>query len=279
MKRVAAFAALLVLVGAAAAGLGAVTRGEPPAGAPMADEHMGAVSPGEEQQSSGLATSAGGFTFVPERVDLPRGPSRFGFHILDANGAPTHDFTEDGGVRLHLIVVRRDFTGYTHVHPARQRDGSWAVPLELREAGVYRAYVDFERDGEKTVLGHDLFVAGAMQRQALPAAATHSAVDGYEVTLAKPTLHAGEEGDLRFTVSRGGVPVPHFDSYVGMRGHLIALHDGDLAYSHVHALETDAPGVVEFRTELHAAGAYRLFFQFKLAGRVVTAPFTVEVQR
>jgi hypothetical protein len=73
--------------------------------------------------------------------------------------------------------------------------------------------------------------------------------------------------------------VRQFQSYVGMRGHLIALHEGDLAYSHVHPLDTDDPGVVEFRTDLHAAGAYRLFFQFKLRGRVVTAPFTVDVQR
>jgi hypothetical protein len=279
MSRVAAFAALLVLVAAAAAGLGAATRGDSPTIAPMADEHMGAMSPDEEQQASGLATSAGGFTFVPDRVDLPRGRSRFAFRILDANGAPAHDFTEEGGVRLHLIVVRRDFTGYAHVHPALQRDGSWAVPLDLRAGGVYRAYADFERDGEKTVLGRDLFVAGAMQPQALPPVATHLAVAGYAVALAKPALHAGEEADLRFTVSRDGVPVRRFESYVGMRGHLIALHEGDLAYSHVHPLDTDAPGVVEFRAELHSPGAYRLFFQFKLDGRVVTAPFTVEVQR
>jgi hypothetical protein len=277
--RVAAFAVLLVLVGAAAAGIGAVTRGETPAVATMADEHMAATSGAQQEQASGLATSAGGYTFAPDRVRLERGHSRFRFRILDEHGVAAQDFSEEGGVRLHLIVVRRDFAGYTHVHPSPQADGSWVVPLDLREAGVYRAYADLERDGQKIVLGHDLFVAGAMQPQALPPAADRVAVGGYEVELAKPALHAGAEADLRFTVSRDGAPVRTFESYVGMRGHLIALHEGDLAYSHVHPLDREEPGRVEFRAELHAPGFYRLFFQFKLHSRVLTAPFTVEVQR
>jgi hypothetical protein len=63
-----------------------------------------------------------------------------------------------------------------------------------------------------------------------------------------------------------------------MRGHLVALRDGDLAYSHVHPLERAEPGRVAFDAHL-ASGAYRLFLQFKVHGRVFTAPFTVEVRR
>ena len=60
---------------------------------------------------------------------------------------------------------------------------------------------------------------------------------------------------------------------------IVALRDGDLAYSHVHPLPTGAPGEIVFHTELPTAGRYRLFFQFKIGGVVHTAPFTVDVQR
>ena len=81
------------------------------------------------------------------------------------------------------------------------------------------------------------------------------------------------------TISRNGKPVPSFDTYVGHRGHLVALRDGDLSYSHVHPEPDAKVGEIVFHTELPSAGRYRLFLQFKVGGVVHTAPFTVEVQR
>lgn len=280
MRRLALFVGLLALVAGGAAALGAATRGAEPeareSGMAMHDEASG---PAAHAQASGLATTAGGYTFDAARTSFATGRSAFRFRILDAGGTPAHDFTEEGGVRLHLIVVRRDLTGYAHLHPRLQADGSWAVPLDLARPGVYRAYADFERDGEKTVLGRDLFVAGAMRARPLPAPRDTVTVDGYRVDLETPTLHAGKAAVLDFAVSRDGHPVRSFQSYVGMRGHLIALRDGDLAYSHVHPLDGSATGRIGFETELDAPGAYRLFMQFKVGGRVHTAPFTIEVRR
>ena len=68
-------------------------------------------------------------------------------------------------------------------------------------------------------------------------------------------------------------------TYVGHRGHLVALRDGDLAYSHVHPISGAPAGEIVFHAELAAAGQYRLFLQFKTGGVVHTAPFTVEVER
>jgi len=36
---------------------------------------------------------------------------------------------------MHLIVVRRDLTGYQHLHPTRDPQGTWSVPLALAAAG------------------------------------------------------------------------------------------------------------------------------------------------
>jgi len=112
---------------------------------------------------------------------------------------------------------------------------------------------------------------------AVPRAAT--SVDGFTVRLDHGPLRAGRESELRFSISRNGRAVPSFDLYVGHRGHLVALRDGDLAYSHVHPHADGAPGEISFDTDLPSAGRYRLFLQFKVDGVVHTAPFTLEVDR
>jgi hypothetical protein len=63
--------------------------------------------------------------------------------------------------------------------------------------------------------------------------------------------------------------------YLGARGHLVALRQGDLAFLHVHPDESSQRFMATFPT----AGAYRLFLQFKVDGRVHTAAFTQEVSR
>ncbi len=281
--RLAAFAGLLAVVGGGAAGIGSLVGNESGAtasasGSGSMDMHAEDMSPAAQARANGLATSAGGFTFQPEQTSFAPGSHAFRFRIVDAKGAAAHDFTVEGGVRLHLIVVRRDFAGYRHVHPRLQPDGSWLVRLNFTDPGVYRAFADFEDGGRKTVLGRDLFIAGAMRARPLPAASTVTRVGADTVTLSAPELRAGKEADLRFDVSRNGTPVRAFQSYIGMRGHLVALHDGDLSYSHVHPLDGSKDGRIEFRTQLPTAGAYRVFLQFKVAGSVVTAPFTLRVK-
>jgi hypothetical protein len=52
----------------------------------------------------------------------------------------------------------------------------------------------------------------------------------------------------------------------------VALREGDLAFLHVH------PGPDGFAATFPTAGRYRLFLQFKDAGRVHTVAFTREVR-
>ena len=51
-----------------------------------------------------------------------------------------------------------------------------------------------------------------------------------------------------------------------------APRDGDLAFLHVHPTDDEA---ARFAATFPTAGRYRLFLQFKHAGRVHTAAFTV----
>jgi hypothetical protein len=280
--RLAVFAAALALVGGLAALAGAATgHGRVTVKDAHADEmSMTEMSPAAQSRASGLSSVAGGYTFAPVQTALPEGKqTAFRFRILDPSGRATHAFDVDGGVRLHLIVVRRDFVGYQHLHPKPQPDGTWSVPLTLASPGAYRAYADFETGGTKTVLGHDLFVAGAFAPAPLPAVRDTVRADGFEIAVTHDTLHANKATKIHFAISRNGKPVPSFDDYVGHRGHLVALRDGDLSYSHVHPEPDAKVGEIVFHTQLPSAGNYRLFLQFKVDGVVHTAPFTVEVAR
>ena len=225
---------------------------------------------------SGLAVAADGYQFAVTDTTLIAGEATpFSFSVVDEDG-PVRQFDEEGGVRMHLIVVRRDLTGYQHLHPTLEDDGRWQTELTLPDAGVYRAYADFERNGKKTVLASDLFVAGQFAPATLPMPATTVEVDGYVVEF-DGHAEAGTETTITYRVTRDGEPVD-VEPYLGAAGHLVALREGDLAYLHVHPL-AERLGEIRFAAMFPTAAQYRLFLQFKDAGRVQTAALTLNVGR
>ena len=131
--------------------------------------------------------------------------------------------------------------------------------------------------GGPLVLGADLLVGGAYAPEPLGADSRSDRVDGYEVTL-DGALPVGREAPVTLTVSRDGEPVRDLQPYLGAHGHLVVLREGDLGYLHAHPVEPEdaGPGIT-FHTTFPTAGRYRLFLDFKHAGVVRTAVFTVSV--
>jgi hypothetical protein len=236
-------------------------------------EHQGTTA-------AGLAVSEGGYTLRLDRATFETGEAReLRFRIEDAEGATVRDFDRTHERDLHLIVVRRDGTGFQHLHPEMDAAGTWATTLTLPAAGVHRVFADFSVDGDSRTLATDLFAPGEFEPRPFPASTDTDGVDGYDLRLASGTPRAGQPADLRFTVSRDGAPVAGLESYLGARGHLVALREGDLAFLHVHPDEGAAPGVIAYTAHFPTAGRYRLFLQFKVGGQVHTAEFTVAVAR
>ncbi len=222
------------------------------------------------------------YTLDLAKPELPaRDQAPLRFRILGPGGAPVTDYTESHGKDLHLIAVRRDMTGFQHVHPRLGSDGGWTVPLDVSVPGEYRVFADFTPAGhdEALILGADLSVAGSYDPQPLPAASTTAQVDGYTVTL-HGALTPGDESKLTLSVSRGGQPVTDLQPYLEAYGHLVALRDGDLAYLHVHPAGSPGDGAtqpgpeVTFYATVPSAGDYRLFLDFRHDGVVRTAEFT-----
>ena len=269
--KLGAFAAVLALVfGAAALAGGAVGQIHDPAAATAGDEMKMALDP-----MRGLAVSENGLTLDLARSTAPANKQfRLAFRILGKDGRAVHDFDVEHTKRMHLIVVRRDLSGFQHLHPTLRPDGTWTTPLALPQAGGYRVFADFSVDNKPTTLADDLQVDGNVHSRALPAPTKAAATDGFRVRLADGTVRADEESGLTFSVTRNGRPVALQD-YLGAKGHLVALRKGDLAFLHVHPDENS----LLFEATFPTPGTYRLFLQFKVAGRVHTAAFTLEVSR
>jgi hypothetical protein len=256
------------------------------AGGGHGDTHGGTVAGTAPEETApdlpgGLASSRGGYTLTPTDPMLTPGtPDTFSFRITGPDGAPVTAFDVEHDKRMHLIVVRRDTTGFQHVHPEMDPDGTWSVPLTVGTAGSYRAFADFTpTGGPATTLGVDLSAPGAFEPVAHTASRT-AQVDGYTVELTGD-LVAGQASPVTLTVSRDGAPVTDLQPYLGAYGHLAALRDGDLAYLHVHPEGTPGDGAtpagprIEFVAQVPSAGTYRLFLDFQHGSVVRTAEFTV----
>ena len=113
----------------------------------------------------GLAVSADGYTLVPSSVELtPDTTAPFTFRVIGNDGKPVKAYDSLHDKELHLIVVRRDLTGYQHLHPTRAASGTWSVPLGVSSAGVYKAFANFQPAGQPMpmpmTLAVDLMASG-----------------------------------------------------------------------------------------------------------------------
>lgn len=279
-QRIALFVFALAFVFAGAVAIGSVVEpAETNGGAEEAHSMDGHAA---DHAPAGLGVAEDGYALRVTRTQFQRGePGELRFAIETADGEPVTEFDELHERRMHLIVVRRDGTEFRHLHPEMDASGTWSVPVRFGEAGVYRAFADFSAGGEQRTLAGDLFVSGgAFESRPFPAARPLDETDGYKVRLRSGDPVAGEPTSLTFTVSENGRPVDDLQPYLGAKGHLVALREGDLAFLHVHPEESEeAADEIAFEATFPTAGRYRLYLQFKDEGVVHTAQFTVVVPR
>ena len=229
----------------------------------------------------GLMVSQDGYTLKLATPQAAAGKDvSVAFTIGGPDGQPVTAYDIEHEKQLHLIAVRRDFTGFQHVHPVLGSDGTWTTDLDLTP-GQWRIFADFKATGaEALTLGTDLAVSGSYQPATQAAETRTSKVGPYTVTLAGD-LEAGTDSELTLSVSRDGRPVTDLQPYLGAYGHLVALRVGDLAYLHVHPDGRPGDGSTEpgpdvvFYAAVPSAGTYNLYLDFQHKGQVRTASFTL----
>jgi hypothetical protein len=289
--RVVGFLAALAALFWVAVGVGQAVD---PIASPDADDHgHTSASPTENAEAEtgaadlpgGLMVSQDGYTFALTNARAQAGNDvPVTFTITGPDGQPVTAYDVEHDEDLHLIAVRRDFTGFQHVHPTLDADsGLWSIDLDLT-AGQWRLFADFTATGaEATTLGADLTVSGTPELAAPGPDSRTAEVDGYTVTL-DGELTPGADAELTLNVSKDGRPVTDLEPYLGAYGHLVALREGDLAYLHVHPDGTPGDGSTEpgpdvvFFAEVPSASRYHLYLDFKHDGVVRTAAFTVTAE-
>ena len=226
--------------------------------------------------AGGLSVSMEGHRLVVE--DRLADAGEFAFTIEGPAGEPVTDFDVEHEKRLHLVIASRDLRDYAHLHPEMDDDGRWVADLPVLPAGPYRAFADFRpTGGEATTLGIDLINPGELSVPSPLTPRNVDEIDGYEVHLdGRPV--AGRTTTVELDVHLDGQAVTT-DPYLGARGHLVALRDGDLGYLHVHPLPEEDDGTVRFAVEVPSPGTYALFFDFSHDGVVRTARFVVDVEQ
>lgn len=286
--KVVGFVAVLAAVFALTLGIGnAFGPGAEPAEVhdTHADESASAKPASAEAADipGGLMISQSGYTLALTKPEAPAGADvPVEFTITGPDGEAVTDYDVEHEKQLHLIAVRRDFTGFQHVHPERSSDGIWSIGLDLTP-GQWRVFADFKAtDADALTLGADLVVPGGYEPAERSEETRTAQVDGYTVTL-DGEVTAGDDAKLTLAVEREGKPVTDLEPYLGAYGHLVALRSGDLAYLHVHPDGAPGDGAtkpgpdVVFHTAVPSAGTYHLYLDFKHQGVVRTAAFTIDV--
>jgi hypothetical protein len=228
---------------------------------------------------NGLADTVNGYTLA---VHTPPGAGPTTLAIIH-NGAPVTAFDPEQTKLMHFYLIRSDLTGFQHVHPVMSPDGTWTAPTTPVPAGDYRIYVQFvphaDAAGGALVLSAPVTVPGPAAAPApLPAPATSTTVDGYTVAVTG-SPKAGAVVPITITISRDGRPVTDLQPYLDTYAHVTAIHQGDLAFAHLHpdgTVNGDHGGpALTVHADLPAAGNYRMFIQFQTGGVLHTAPITI----
>lgn len=193
------------------------------------------------------------------------------FHLLSPSGEPVTEFAMAHGALLHAIVIRPDLSEFQHVHPTIDSDGSWSVPI----IGPGPWHLVFEStpviDGapvaEPIVVTADIDDNTVVDTVPLPAADDTVEIDGLQVT---------RDGFGFVVTNADSSAATDLEPYLEQVAHLVAIRQGDLAFRHLHPLESPA-GTFDFGDGVSEPGTYRLFLQFGHAGSVVTVEFTVVI--
>ena len=185
------------------------------------------------------------------------------FRIADRRGQTVRDFDVEHTKRMHFIVVRRDMTGFQHLHPTQRPDGSWSVPVTLPDAGSYRVFADFSVGDKPHTLADDLTVDGSVRSHALPGAGRRAPTS----TASRVTLTSRAAGARLHRHARRQ-PGRH----PGLPGRQGPPRRAARGRSRLPARAPRRGPPRGSRPTFPTAGRYRLFLQFKTATAGSTPP-------
>ena len=231
-------------------------------------------------------------------------PTTMSFDVQLPDGKPLTTYKTGPGPHtgVHLIIVRDDLAYIIHQHPPVGPNGLLHQLVTFPAPGPYRVLVDVYPNLPSVLpnfqLIQSIHVAGQYRPQPLPPFKADLVVDGYHFDMqAHPDLHAIQAAFIHVNVTDSHARNVTFVPWFGALAHAIFFQRGTLYYFHTHICAPNAPncgslpgvstsritgssaapGKLTIGVLLPVPGTWRLFLQMKLAGKIVTAPFTLTV--
>ncbi|MBB6637072.1 hypothetical protein [Cohnella thailandensis] len=240
-----------------------------------------------EAKSSVSANESAGdyqaaFSFASGAV-MANEQSNIHIQITDATGNAVNDFELNHEKLLHLIVISKDLSYFSHIHPEYQGEGKFSIGTTFPSGGEYKVFADFvPKGGSSTILSDWVNVEGEPHAAETIKADSNltKVVDGIEIELTMSSAKVNEEVTLSFNIldAQTKEGIRNLEQYLGAVGHVVILSEDAEQYLHVHPMDATATGPkAEFMTSFPKSGIYKIWGQFQHGGKVFTVPFVVEV--
>lgn len=203
------------------------------------------------------------------------------------DGIPVRNLTEQHKKLAHLIVVSKDLLFFDHIHPEIVGPGKMSVKATFPRPGEYIAFLQFATPdkGEQLLrapirLGKEEMNAASLT----PDSDKDKTMDGLTFRLHSPPVKAHQMSMPEVEITRAGKAVTDIEEYLGAGGHGVIISQDTQSFLHVHPEASQAAdgtysSPVMFHTEIPAAGAYKMWTQFMIDGKVRTADFTFKVSQ
>ena len=242
--------------------------------------------------------------FKPTTAVLAGRPTTISFAVKQPSGKPLTQYKTGAGPHtgVHLIIVRDDLAYIIHQHPPAGPDGLLRQTVTFPAPGPYRVLVDVYPNipgGQPNFqLAQTVKVAGPYRPKRLAPFKPDLVIDGYHIDMqGHPALHAIQAQFLNVAVTDPRGRKVKLVPWFGALAHAIFFHQGSLDYFHSHVCapsapncgtlagvsssrvtgRSTAPGRLTIGVLLPEPGTWRLFLQMKLGGRVITAPYTLQI--
>ncbi|WP_026573554.1 hypothetical protein [Bacillus sp. UNC438CL73TsuS30] len=206
--------------------------------------------------------------------------------IRDKSNKPIQAFETVHTKKMHLIIVSKDLSYFSHLHPKYKGNGEFNISTAFPAGGDYQliAEVTPKGGGDNSVEKHWLHIDGPIPKSKplIPDQKLTTMVDGLKITLSFDHLMAEMNSNMTFMIrdAKTNKPIKNLQPYLGALGHAVAIKDDLQEYLHIHPMTTKGNGPkVTFMTYFPQKGIYKIWGQFQYQGRIIVAPFIVDVPK
>jgi len=226
--------------------------------------------------------------------------TRITVYIEDAQGRPVSTLQVHHDRLAHFLVVSENLEEFHHLHPEdfglltpeAEKEARFSFPVTFGMGGRYLLAIDAVDAGRAIHKEIEIQVDGPPQPPTRWDFSNERRVGDLTCRLetSPARIETRNRVEATIAITRGGQPVTDLEPYLGVLTHLAIFrenasasahtHGGGPEFAHMHAHKA-IPGYrgpkLYFGNEFSQPGRYRIFSQFRWAGRVYTVPFDVEV--